>query len=173
MVMGTDGAYGCSHWVGGGTAPRVGRLSILGDGQIYSKMTNARMSLKFIRASSHVLSWQLCSSGGFTAARSKTLKTAVHCLVSKLRVPMRSTTAIYSLKWFRKSPLLLAKCLFYEAQYCNSVTGVFYFFFFQFDLTANYICTTFTNFKVKQKPVERLLKGQEDRTLKMIIIMSF
>lgn len=72
------------------------------------KMTNVRMSLTFIPASSHVFSWQLCSSRGFTAARSETLKTGFHCLVSESRVPMRNTTAIYSLKWFRKAPLLLA-----------------------------------------------------------------
>lgn len=60
-----------------------------------------------------------------------------------------------------------AKCLFYETHQCNSVTVMFFCFFLnikQFDLTANYICITcylfsFTLYKVKLKPVERLLKG--------------
>lgn len=131
MVMGAAGAYGCSHWVGGGNTPWAGRLSILGDWQMYSKMTNVLMSLMFIPASSHVLSWQLCSSGGFTAARSETLKTGVHCLVSELRVPMRNTTAIYSLKWFREALLLANRSkvfILWNTTLQFSDCGVFCFF---------------------------------------------
>lgn len=170
MAMGAAGAYGCSHWVGGGNTPWAGRLSVLSDWQMYSKMTNMCMSLTFIWASSQLLFWQLSSSGGFTIARSETLKTGVHCLVAELCVLMRSTTAIYSLKRFRKGPVLLANrgkvFILWNASVQFSDCDVFLLFLNikQFDLTANYICITcylfsFTLYKVKLKPVERLLKG--------------
>lgn len=162
-------AYGCSHWVGGGNTPWAGRLSVLSDWQMYSKMTNMCMSLTFIWASSHLLFWQLSSSD-------------LQLLVAK---PWRRAFIVsllnYVCWWGAQQPYILwrglekvpccwqieAKCLFYETHQCNSVTVMFFCFFLnikQFDLTANYICITcylfsFTLYKVKLKPVERLLKG--------------
>lgn len=114
-----------SYWLGCGNTPWVSHLSILGDWQMYSKLTNVHMPLMFIWAVFHVLSWQLCFSARFTAACSETLKTGGCWLVAKLPVPIRSTAAIHTPKWLRQASMLQA---FSNCGFC----AVFYYYYFKY-----------------------------------------